>query len=223
MTDTLTPELDARHAAEFDDEFSEVQMTAIDKAVVKVYVNNRAILPPHLLGAGRGDPAAALRSYAYMYAVDHSHEIHERTPGHIYNLISKRVQQHVKREMSKRRERPYGIGQTLNRRLDNREQRTRIRVTQPTPRTESFVNHHSIDLYGRILPSDQMQFMVKGRRAGMPVFEDPAVIAKLHTRKPTRMEFWFEVCGEWDRKAYRKDIAQTFADGICACDECTNA
>jgi len=221
MTDTLTPQLDARHAAEFHDEFSEDEMTAIDRAVVNVYVNTRAILPPPLLGAGRGDPAAALRSYAYMYAAEHPAEIHDRIPGHIYNHMRGRVQQHVKRELAKRRERPYGIGQSFARRLAHREQRTRVRVTQPPPRVDSLINHHSIDLYGRILPSDQMQFMAKGRRAGKPVFEDPAIIARLHTRKPTRLEFWHEVCDEWDRKAFRKQLAQTFAAGICACEECT--
>lgn len=198
-------------------------MTAIDKGVVKVYVNNRAILPPELLGAGKGDPAAALRSVAYEYALTHRADIDSREDWQITHHIAGRLQQYVKRAMKARRERPYGTGASFRKATaepEGQRKNGRTRITQAVTRTDSFVNHHSIDLYGRILPSDQLEFMVKHRRAGKPVYEDPAVIAKLHTRKPTRLEFWHEVCSETDRKKFRAQIAQAFAAGICDCADC---
>lgn len=196
-------------------EFTEEEMRALDRATVKVYLNSRAILPPHLLSERRGDPAAFIRAYVYEYAHRVPSRIHQRTPGEIYYHVRKRAQQFVKREAAKvRQERPWGIDLATLRAGD------RTRVSEPAHRPDSPTSHRSLDLYGRILPADQMQFVVKGYRNGKRVFEDPAIIAKLHTRKPTRMEFWFEVCDGYDRAGFRKQIAEAFRAGICDCDHC---
>lgn len=208
MTATITRNAEAVPRIEF----TEAEMNAIDRAAVKVYTQSRAVLPPHLLAAGSCDPAGALRSVAYDYACGHPSDIRSRTPGQVFHHVRTRLQQHVTRELSKRLEQPYGSAEDV-----------REYVTQPSPRTASPTNHHCIDLYGRILPPDQIPFMVKGWRAGRPVWEDPEVIAKLHTRLPSRAEFWEQVCSEWDRKEFRRNIGETFNAGICYCDSCTTA
>lgn len=233
MTASLTPKLDARHAAELGDDFTEEQMTAIDRAVVKVYVKARAILPPVLLGAGKGDPAAALRAVAYEYALTHRRDIDTRTDWQITHHVAGRLQQYVTRAVKARMERPYGIGdefsRTVTAKLREVEESTGVHKPRRYPARywqnpspyESDIQLDMFDLYGCVIPEDKMQFIRTGTRNGKPVFMEPDVFAKLHTRKPTPMEFWEQVCTERDRREFREQLAQTFAAGICSCKECT--
>lgn len=196
-------------------EFSEDEMNALDRATVKAYLLASGTLPPHMRSERRGDPAAIIRAWVYDYAYRNPSRIHSRTPGEIFWHVRKRATQHIKRETVKvRQEQPWGID------LDTVKAGDRTRIPEPAHRPDSPTSHRSLDLYGKILPADQMQFVVKAYRNGKRIFEDPAVIAKLHTRKPTRMEFWFEVCDGYDRAGFRKQIARAFADGICDCDMC---
>lgn len=196
-------------------EFSEDEMNALDRATVKAYLLASGTLPPHMRSERRGDPAAIIRAWVYDYAYRNPSRIHGRTPGEIFWHVRKRATQHIKRETAKfRQEQPWGIDLEVVKAGD------RTRVSEPAHRPDSPTSHRSLDLYGRILPADQMQFIVKAHRNGKRVFEDPAIIAKLHTRKPTRMEFWNEVCDEWDRKGFRQQIGEAFRAGICDCDHC---
>lgn len=199
-------------------EFTEDEMLALDRATVRAYLLASGTLPPHMRSERRGDPAAIIRAWVYDYAYRNPARIHGRVPGEIFLHVRKRATQHIKRETEKvRQEQPWGIDL-----LDFAAIKAgdRTRVSEPAHRPDSPTSHRSLDLYGRILPADRMQFVVKASRNGKRVFEDPAVIAKLHTRKPTRMEFWNEVCGEWDREGFRKQIAASFAAGICDCTDC---
>lgn len=235
MTDTLTPKLDARRAAEFAGDFTEDQMAAIDRAVVKVYVKARTILPPELLGAGKGDPAAALRAVAYEYALTHRADIDSRSDWQITHHVAGRLQQIVTRTVKARMERPYGIGDKFTRAVTAKfremEESTGVHKPRRYPARywknpspyESDIQLDMFDLYGCVIPDDKMQFIRTGSRNGKPVFMEPEAFAKLHTRKPTRQEFWEEVCTEWDRREFRKQLAQTFAAGICSCEECTTS
>lgn len=204
-------------------------MTAIDKGVVKVYIKARAILPPELLGAGKGDPAGALRSVAYEYALTHRADIESREDWEISHHIYGRVMQYARRVIKGRMERPYGVSAGFDRavadikRIDRLPRPTPPRKVFPEAPHETPAMLDMLTRYGRFIPADKVQFIVKGRRKGEPVFESPENMAKLHTRKPTTAEFWFEVCNESDRKDFREQIAASFAAGICACDNCVTA
>lgn len=231
-TDSLTPELDARIAGELCDGFTEDQMHAIDRGVVKVYTQTRAILPPELLGAGTSDPAGALRAVAYEYALTHRADIDNREPWQITHHIAGRVQQYVKRAVKKRRELPYGMGERFHRAVNKAQAAARAESGTHKPRKyparywqnpspyESEVQLDMFVRYGQVIPDDKAQFLVTGTCNGEPVFMEPETFAKLHTRKPTRREFWSEVCTERDRKKFRKQIAESFNLGICECPEC---
>lgn len=207
-------------------DFTADQMHAIDRGVVKAYIKTRAILPADLLGAGKGDPAGALRSYAYEYALTHRHDIESREAWEISHHVYGRVMQYARRVIRGRMEQPYGVGAGFDRavadikRLDRMPRPSPPRKVFPEAPHETPVMLDMLDRYGRYIPADKLQFVVKYRRKGEPVYETPENMASLHTRKPTRMEFWQAVCSETDRKAFRVQIAQAFADGICDCADC---
>lgn len=209
-------------------EFTEAQMTAIDQGVVKAYFKTRRYLPPVLQSAGRGDPADVLRAFAYDYARGHRADIDSREPWQIRHHIYGRCVQHVARVgEAQRLEVPVGAGPNLERGITKAAKAATIARPSPPKKIfpeaafESRAGLDALHRYGRMIPQDQLQFVITGHRDGRPVFETPERMAALHTRKPTRMEFWFEVCDEPDRKKFRKQIAESFAAGICACDECT--
>lgn len=204
----MTATVDAPAEVEQHPGFSEAQINAIDRAVVRVYMRSRRLLPPHLFSERKSDPAAALRSVAYEYATAHPREIHDRTPGEVFHHVRSRLQQRVVRAVKARRERPYGIGEDFTRAIAPRAATDRLRVTQAPIPVDSGRNIDSLDRYGRILPPDQIPFMVKGRRENRPVWEDRAVIDRLHTRRPTHAEYWDGVLDGNSRRTARADLRE---------------
>jgi hypothetical protein len=211
MAVTLTPPATPTVATEADPEdtpFTEAQMDAIDRAVVRVYTRSRAVLPPDLLSERSNDPAAALRSVAYGYAHSHRAEIEGRSPGRVFHHVRTRLQQHVKRELRRHPERPYGIGTEYMEAVAPRAASDRLRIVKSPPAVDSDAHCLSLTKYGRILPPDQLPFMVKGRQDGRPMLEDRAVIDRLHTRRPTRAEYWDGVLNGNTRRTARADLAR---------------
>jgi hypothetical protein len=255
MTDTLTPLLDARHAAEFaGDEFTEAEMNAIDAAAVHVYKRARKALPSELKNySDHGDPAIVLRQMAYQWAYAHPAEIHERNTAQIIIRVRDRVRDQLERYLNgsgkdkrgRKLEVPGGHAIEAAVRgiaVISDEKREKVRdifsttrpVTRPMPIkykaerspicTER--NVEAIAHLGRIPSPDTWQFAITGRTGaddregrhlelnGKSVFavpdrlvwEDRARFEKLHTRRPTRAEYWGEMFnGNGHRKA-RKDL-----------------
>jgi|SRR5690625_2331082 len=211
-----------------DWDFTEAEWAAIDKAIRTVYYKTRGILDAHWQTPGNSDPAAELRSWAYSWAATHAQEIHDRShnPAFITNRVRQRLQERVVEHMLARPELPHGIGEDFERRT--KTSRARARLPRPTPPKpwrgaaphEADPVLDSLTRYGRMIPTDQIQFIIKGHRKGKPVYETPEAMSKLHTRRPTRKEYWEEVCTEPHRKQFRRELAQTFNLGICNCPEC---
>lgn len=65
-----------------------------------------------------------------------------------------------------------------------------------------------LDLYGRFIPEDQQQFIIKEYRNGRPIRETGEALAKLHTRRPTRAEYWNEMFDGNRRKTLRRHLRE---------------
>lgn len=211
------------------DEFSEDEMHMIDIAAVHVYKKARAALPSELVDFTReGDPAGVIRQWAYQWAHEHPHEVHERTGGRIVKHVRRRLRQELKRYL-KDRVKSLPIGFDLEaamsgmeviaeeRREKGRDIFTTARpVKRPQPikyrqdkgPLESIPMLAMIDLYGRFIPEDQRQFIIKGHRAGKPIRETEEALARLHTRRPTRAEYWSEVLDGNSQRTARADLAE---------------
>ena len=83
-----------------------------------------------------------------------------------------------------------------------------IKYRQDKGPLESVAMLTMIDLYGRFIPEDQQQFIIKGYRAGKPIRETSEALAKLHTRRPSRAEYWGEMFNGNGRRSLRKDLAE---------------
>ncbi|MDN5688004.1 MAG: hypothetical protein L0G94_15200 [Brachybacterium sp.] len=217
-------------------DFTETEWSAIDRAVRNVYYKTLGVLNAHWQTPGNSDVAAELRSWAYSWAATHAQEIHDRAhkPAFITKRVQQRLQERVVEHMLARPELPHGAGEDFEERV--RTTRARARKPRSYPAKywqgrsplEADQTLDSISLYGYTIPPGQLQFIIKrgkrGRpihdRHGNPVTETPEAMAELHTRKPTRMEFWHDVCDEWDRDQFRRELAATFNNHICDCHEC---
>ena len=217
------------------DEFSEAEMNAIDIAAVHVYKKARGVLPPDLLDTSpAGDPAAPVRQWAYEYAYSHPHDIHSRTSGQIVNHVRGRLRQRFKRLLDQRLERPYSIGDDFDARVRHywktaqakaakkgilEPRKYPVKYRQDKGPLESIATLEMIGLYGRFIPEDQQQFIITGYRDGAPVRESRAVMDRLHTRRPSRAEYWAEVLDGNSHRTARKDLAadtELHADTIAA-------
>lgn len=217
------------------DEFTEAEMNALDVAAVHVYKRARAILPPDLLDTSReSDPAAGVRQWAYEYAYSHAADIHSRTPGQIVKHVRGRLRQRLKRLLEQRLERPYSVGDDFDARVRHywktvqakdakrgiREPRKYpVKYRQDKGPLESEAMLAMIDLYGRFIPEDQQQFIITGYRDGAPVRESRAVMDRLHTRRPSRHEYWTGVLDGNSHRTARKDLredTELHADTVAA-------
>ena len=220
------------------DEFSEAEMNMIDVAAVHVYKRARAGLPSELIDFTRdGDPAGVIRQWAYQWAHEHPHEVHERSGGRIVKHVRRRLRQDLDRYLKDRKRELPGTGFNLEAAVrgmeiiaeEKREKgRDIFTTTRPVRRPqpikyrqdkgplESEAMLTMIDLYGRFIPEDQQQFIIKrhrdGRpvrgRNGRPVRETGEALAKLHTRRPTRAEYWNEMFDGNSRKSLRRDLRE---------------
>lgn len=216
--------------------FTETEWAAIDKAVRRVYYTLRGTLSAEWQTPGNSDPANELRSWAYSWAATHAQEIHDKAhrPGYITKRVAERLQERAIEHMLARPELPHGIGDDFDRRVRSTRAAQRKARSYPAKYWQHRAPHEedpmldSLDLYGRMIPTDQIQFIVKRGKRGRPardrkgnlITETPEAMAKLHTRRPTRTEFWEEVCDENDRKQFRRELAATFNTHICNCAEC---
>lgn len=209
-------------------DFTETEWSAIDRAVRTVYYKTRGILDAQWQAPGNSDPAAELRSWAYSWAATHAQELRDRShnPAFITNRVRERLQERVIEHMMARPELPHGIGDDFEDRV--KASKAAARKPRPTPpkpwrgtaphETDPVLD--SLTRYGRMIPTDQIQFIVKGRRNKRPIYETPEAMDKLHTRLPSRTEFWETVCTEPHRKQFRRELAETFNLGICQCVDC---
>ncbi|MGP5593865.1 hypothetical protein [Brachybacterium alimentarium] len=210
--------------------FTETEWSAIDRAVRNVYYKTRGVLNAHWQTPGNSDPAAELRSWAYSWAATHAQEIHDRAhnPAYITHRVRERLQERVIEHMLARPELPHGAGEDFDKRVQATKAAARLpRPTPPKPWRGTAPHEadpvlDSISRYGRMIPTDQIQFIIKGHRNGKPIYETPEAMGNLHTRNPTRMEYWNEVCTEPHRKQFRRELAETFNRGICECSECVD-
>ncbi|HJF49554.1 MAG TPA: hypothetical protein K8W24_07105, partial [Brachybacterium paraconglomeratum] len=62
------------------------------------------------------------------------------------------------------------------------------------------------DALGTLPPSDLWQFAVKGRDRHGVVWATAEDLAKLHTRRPSRAEYWGEMFNGDERRSLRKDL-----------------
>ena len=209
-------------------DFTEQEWSAIDRAVRAVYYKTRGVLDAQWQTPGNSDPAAELRSWAYSWAATHAQEIRDRAhnPAFITNRVRERLQERVIEHMMARPELPHGGSSDFEDRV--KASKAAARLPRPTPPKawhgtaphEADPVLDSLTRYGHMIPTDQIQFIIKGHRKGNPIYETPEAMAKLHTRKPTRREFWEEVCTEPQRKRFRRELAATFNLGICNCTNC---
>lgn len=209
------------------DEFSEAEMNMIDIAAVHVYKKARAALPSDLVDFMRdGDPAGVIRQWAYQWAYEHPDEIHSRTAGRIVKHVRRRLRQELKRYLAHRlRTLPTGFDPETGKlgleviAEEKREKRRDIfTTTRPVKRPqpikyrqdrsplESVPMLTMLDLYGRFIPEDQQQFILKGHRGGKPVRESAEAMEKLHTRRPSREEYWTGVLNGDSRRTARRDL-----------------
>lgn len=209
-------------------DFTETEWSAIDKAVRNVYFKSRAVLDAHWQAPGNSDPAAELRSWAYSWAATHAQEIRDRShnPAFITNRVRERLQERVIEHMMARPELPHGGSDDFEDRVKATKAAARLPRPTPPKAWHGTAPHEadpvldSLTRYGRMIPTDQIQFIIKGHRKGNPIHETPEAMAKLHTRRPTRTEYWEQVCTEPHRKQFRRELAATFNLGICECTEC---
>lgn len=235
MTATTIDEIDARSTwqRQLDeetpaDEFSEDEMNMIDVAAVHVYKKARAALPSDLVDFNSdGDPAGVIRSWAYQWAHENPDEIHSRTGGRIVKHVRRRLRQDLKRYLAHRlRTLPTGFDPETGKlgleviAEEKREKRRDIfTTTRPVKRPQPIKYRQDrspfestpmltmLDLYGRFIPEDQRQFIIKGHREGKPVRESAEAMGKLHTRRPTRAEYWQGVLDGNSHRTARADLA----------------
>lgn len=211
------------------DEFTEAEMNMIDIAAVHVYKKARAALPSELIDFTRdGDPAGVIRQWAYQWAHEHPHEVHQRTGGRIVKHVRRRLRQELDRYLRDRvKSLPAGFdldaavrGLEVVAEEKREKKRDIFATTRPVKRPqpikyrkdrspfESEAMLAMIDLYGRFIPEDQQQFIIKGRRGGKPIRETGEALTKLHTRRPTRAEYWDGVLNGNSRRTARSDLAE---------------
>lgn len=237
MTTTPVDDIDVRSTLERvlgdhadQDEFSESEMNMIDIAAVHVYKRARAGLPSDLVDfTHEGDPAGVIRQWAYQWAHEHPDEVHARSGGRIVKHVRRRLRQDLERYLKDRKRELPGTGFNLEAAVRGmeviaEEKREKERdifsttrpVTRPQPikyrqdkgPLESEAMLTMIDLYGRFIPEDQRQFIIKGHRDGKPIRETAEALAKLHTRRPTRAEYWGEMFNGNGRRRLRKDLRE---------------
>lgn len=228
------------------DEFSEDEMNMIDVAAVHVYKKARAALPSDLVDFGRdGDPAGVIRSWAYQWAHEHPEEVHARSGGRIVKHVRRRLRQELKRYLRHRlRTLPLGFDlEAAMRGLEviaeekGEKKRDIFTTTRPVKRPQPIRYRRDrsplesdpmlamLDLYGRFIPEDQQQFIIKGHREGRPVRESAEAMRKLHTRRPTRAEYWTGVLNGDSHRSARKhlrddtglheDTVSAIAEDVC--------
>ena len=211
------------------DEFSEAEMNMIDVAAVHVYKKARAALPSDLVYFERdGDPAGVIRSWAYQWAHEHPEEVHARTGGRIVKHVRRRLRQELKRYLRHRlRTLPTGldpevgkVGLEVIAEEKGEKKRDIFTTTRPVKRPQPIKYRRDrsplesdpmltmIDLYGRFIPEDQQQFIIKGHRNGRPIREALEVLDRLHTRRPTRAEYWNGVLNGDSQRTARADLAE---------------
>ena len=221
----LLERVTATDSATMEDLFTEDEWAAVDAGAVRAYTSRAAHLPAWLRGAGKGrglDPAAEVRAIAYMWAVVTPHEIHARAaqPWKIRHQVALRVGEIVDDLASHAPEDPWlamdedGVvthaadqqrvssddgGELMPKRFPPRYWSTRSPL-------ETDHGLAIFDALGTLPPSDLWQFAVKGRDRHGAVWATAEDLAKLHTRRPSRAEYWCEMFNGDERRSLRKDL-----------------
>lgn len=223
----LLERVTATDSATMEDLFTEDEWAAIDAGAVSAYSNRAARLPAWLRGAGEGrglDPAAEVRAIAYMWSLATPHEIHARAaqPWKIKHQVALRVGEIVDDLAKTAPEDPWlamdedGVvthasdqqrvssdegGNLMPKRFPARYWSTRSPL-------ENRLGIAILDAIGTLPPSDLWQFAVKGRDRHGVVWATAEDLDRLHTRRPTRAEYWGEMFDGNGRRSLRKDLRE---------------
>src|SRR5699024_6788802 len=169
------------------------------------------------------DPAAEVRAIAYMWSLATPHEIHARAtqPWKIKHQVALRVGEIVDDLARNAPEDPWlamdedGVvthaadqqrvssdegGKLMPKRFPARYWSTRSPL-------ENRLGIAILDAIGTLPPSDLWQFAVKGRDRHGAVWATAGDLDRLHTRRPSRAEYWRGVLDGNSHRTARADLA----------------
>ena len=216
----------APDSATMEDLFTEDEWAAIDAGAVSAYSNRAAHLPAWLRGAGEGrglDPAAEVRAIAYMWSLATPHEIHARAaqPWKIKHQVALRVGEIVDDLARRAPEDPWlamdedgVVTHAADQQRVSSDEGGKLMPKRFPPRywsirspLENRLGIAILDAIGTLPPSDLWQFAVKGRDRHGVVWATAEDLDRLHTRRPTRAEYWRGVLDGNSHRTARADLA----------------